>query len=405
MTEAYVLDGIRTPIGRLGGTLATVRVDDLAALVLREVVDRNGGDKVLGMVDDVILGCANQAGEDNRNLARMALLLAEYPYTIPGETVNRLCASGLSAAVSAARAIRSGDGHLFVVGGAENMTRGPYVLSKPSIAFGRDSQLFDTSLGWRFPNPKMISMFGIDEMGGTAENLADMLRISREDQDFFAEASQLKASKAQRSGRFAREIVPVRIPQKRGAEVVFDEDEFIRHDTSREGLVRLRPAFRKDGEGTVTAGNSSGLNDGACALLVGSFDAAERLGIAPKARIVASSAVGVKPRIMGIGPVDASRVALAKANLRMEDMGVIELNEAFAAQALAVLRELGLQDDDSRVNPNGGAIALGHPLGMSGARLILTACHELAIRRERFALCTLCVGVGQGMAMILERVD
>ena len=404
MGEAYIFDGVRTPIGRLGGALSSVRVDDLAAHVIRKLVARQP-EAVGDEIDDVLLGCANQAGEDNRNVARMALLLAGLPHTVPGETVNRLCSSGMSAFVSAARAIRCGDGDLFVAGGAENMTRGPYVLSKPSRAYGRDAELYDTSLGWRFVNPRMRDMYGVDEMGCTAENLVSDYGISRHEQDEFALASQLKASHAQRSGRLGKEIIPVEIPQRKGEPIVFDDDEFIRHDSTIEGLARLRPAFRTDGQGSVTAGNASGLNDGACALLAGSERVAKKFGLRPRARYVASAVVGVEPRIMGIGPVGATRRALERAGLELNDIDVIELNEAFAAQSIAVLRDLGVKPDDPRVNPNGGAIALGHPLGMSGARLLLTALHELEERGARYALCTLCVGVGQGMATIIERVQ
>jgi 3-oxoadipyl-CoA thiolase len=353
-------------------------------------------------VNDVILGCANQAGEDNRNVARMALLLAGVPYTVPGETVNRLCASGLSAVASAARSIRSGEGDLFVAGGVESMTRAPFVLSKGATPFARDVQLFDTSLGWRFVNPRMKAKYGTDSMGETAENVAMQYGVSREDQDAFAVRSQRRAALSRAAGRFAEEIVAVAVPQRKGDAVLMTDDEFIRPDTTMETLARLKPAFREGG--SVTAGNASGLNDGAAALLVASSRAVEELGLAPIARIVSSAAAGVEPRLMGMGPVPASRLALARAGLRIEEMDVIELNEAFAAQGVACLRELGLADDDPRVNPNGGAIALGHPLGMSGARLALTATRELHRRDARYALCTMCIGVGQGFATILERV-
>ncbi len=403
MQNAYIIDGIRTPIGKYTGTLSTVRTDDLAALPIRTLIERNP-DIDPAQIDDVILGCANQAGEDNRNVARMALLLAGLPYTIPGETVNRLCASGMSAAVQAARAIRLGDGDLFVAGGVEHMTRAPYVLSKASRAFGRDAQLYDTSLGWRFVNPKMEATYGIDPMGCTAENLIELYGISREDQDRFACRSQQKAAAARERGRFKLEIVPVEVPQRKAPPVVFEDDEFIRPTTTIEGLARLRPAFRTDGQGSVTAGNASGLNDGACALLLASEEAVERFGLTPRARIVASAVVGVEPRIMGIGPVEASRKALQKAGITFDDIDVIELNEAFAAQCLACIRAWGLAGDDPRINPNGGAIALGHPLGMSGARLLTTAMIELEQQQARYALCTMCVGVGQGMATVIERV-
>jgi 3-oxoadipyl-CoA thiolase len=344
---------------------------------------------------DVILGCANQAGEDNRNVGRMALLLAGVPHAVPGETVNRLCASGMSAVAHAARSVRNGDGELYLAGGVEHMTRAPYALSKTSQPFGRDAQLFDTSLGWRFVNPKMQALYGVDSMGQTAENVAELLAIGREEQ---------KAAAATAAGRFADEILPVEIAGAKGKPaLVVDRDEFPRPDTTVEALGKLKPAFRTDGKGTVTAGNSSGLNDGACAMVIGSADGLSSAGLAPLARVVAATAVGVEPRLMGLGPVPATRKLLERTGLSLGDMGVIELNEAFAAQSLGCLRQLGLADDDPRVNPNGGAIALGHPLGMSGARLLLTAALELRRRNARYALCTMCVGVGQGMATILER--
>jgi acetyl-CoA acyltransferase len=404
MTNAYIVDGIRTPIGSFGGSLSDIRPDDMAALVIARLLDRQP--KIdRSRITDVILGCANQAGEDNRNVARMALLLAGLPVSVPGETVNRLCASGMSAVANAARAVKLDDGDLYVAGGVESMTRAPYALSKSSRPFARDLELFDTSIGWRFVNAKMKAQFGIDSMGQTAENVAEQFCVSREDQDEFALQSQRKAGIAQRSGRFAREITPIELPppNKKTPPRIFDTDEFVKPDTTADVLASLRPAFRTDGRGSVTAGNSSGINDGACALLIGSDQAVKELGVPPLARIITSAAVGVEPRIMGMGPVPASRKALAQAGLTLEDMDVIELNEAFAAQSVACLRELGLPDDDPRVNPNGGAIALGHPLGMSGARLVLTAAHELAARKARFALCTMCIGVGQGMAMIIER--
>jgi len=353
-------------------------------------------------IDDVILGCANQAGEDNRNVARMALLLAGLPYTVPGETVNRLCASGMAAVVHAYRAIRNGDGDLFIAGGVEHMTRGPYVLSKSSKPFGNDAQLYDSSFGWRFINPRMQAMYGTEAMGETAENLAEIYRISREDQDQFALWSQQKAAQARQSGRLAEEIAPVVVPVKKGDPLTVSQDEFIKPDTTLEVLATLRPAFRKGG--SVTAGNASGLNDGAAALLIASETALRTYSMTPLARILSSAVVGVEPRTMGIGPVGATEKALQKAGLRLNDMGVIELNEAFAAQVLACTRQLGLPDDDERLNPNGGAIALGHPLGMSGARLLLTAARELHHRQARYALCTMCIGVGQGYAVILEKV-
>jgi len=402
MRHAFLIDGTRTPIGNLAGALAEARPDDLAAHVIRTLLERHASLDP-ARVGDVILGCANQAGEDNRNVARMAGLLAGLPASVPGETVNRLCASGMAATANAARAVMLGDGDLYVAGGVESMTRAPFVMSKASKPFGRDVELFDTSLGWRFVNPKMRALYGTDAMGETAENVVERLGISREDQDLFACRSQTKAAAARASGRFAREITAVDVPAGRKGTVRVEHDEFIRPDTTLEGLAKLRPAFRTDGKGSVTAGNSSGLNDGACALLVGCEEAATALGTTPLARIVATAVAGVEPRVMGLGPVPATREALRKAKLSLDDVAVIELNEAFAAQVLGCLTELGIAADDPRVNPNGGAIALGHPLGMSGARLLLTAAHELRERNERYALCTMCVGVGQGMAAILER--
>ncbi len=401
--DAFIVDGVRTPIGNIGGALSAVRADDLAAHVIRALVARHPSLDP-ARIADVILGCANQAGEDNRNVARMAALLAGLPVSVPGETVNRLCASGLSAVAGAARAIRSDEGDVYIAGGVENMTRAPFVMSKGSTAFGRDVQLFDTSLGWRFVNPLMKSMHGTDAMGETAEHVASQFGVSRADQDAFAVRSQHKAAAARSAGRFAREIVPVDVPAKRGAVVAVIDDEFLRPDTTMETLAKLRPAFRTDGQGSVTAGNSSGLNDGAAALLIASGAAVHELGLVPRARVVAAAAAGMEPRIMGIGPVPATQLVLKRAGLTLEQMDVIELNEAFAAQSLACVRELGLADDDARVNPNGGAIALGHPLGMSGARLALTATQELHERGARYALCTMCIGVGQGYAVILERV-
>ena len=402
MNQAYIIDGVRTPIGNFGGTLAAVRPDDLAALTIRELLARHPTADPAAIAD-VILGCANQAGEDNRNVARMAALLAGLPYSVPGETLNRLCASGLSAGIAAARAIQSGDGDLFVAGGVESMTRAPFIMSKPSKAFGTDSQMADSSFGWRFINPAMQAAYGTDAMGETAENLVDRDGISREDQDKFAHASQQKAAAAQQRGRFVTEIVPVPIPQRKGEPVLFAQDEFLKPDTSLEGLAKLRPAFRKTG-GTVTAGNASGLNDGAAALLLASEAGIKAHGLTPKARIVSMGVAGVEPRLMGIGPVPASHIALKKAGLTLNDIDIIELNEAFAAQSLACLRAFGLADDDPRVNPNGGAIALGHPLGMSGARLLNTAALELHQQQKRYALVTMCIGVGQGYAAIIERV-
>ena len=394
---------MRTPIGKFGGSLSGVRTDDLATIPIIELLRRHPSLDP-ARIDDVILGCANQAGEDNRNVARMAALLAGLPVTVPGETVNRLCASGMSAAVQAARAIRCGDGDLFIAGGVEHMTRAPYVLGKSTVPFARDVQMFDTSIGWRFVNPQMAAKYGVDGMGNTAENVAEQFKISRDDQDQFALRSHQKADLAREIGRLTLEIVPVEVPRRKAPPLVFNHDEFIRPNTSRESLAKLKPAFRTDGKGSVTAGNSSGINDGACALLIASASAAKQAGLQPRARFVASAVVGLEPRIMGMGPVEATRKVLQRAGLTLDDLAVIELNEAFASQSLACLRELGLADNDKRVNPNGGAIALGHPLGMSGARLLTTALIELEQKNERYALCTMCVGVGQGMATIIERV-
>ncbi len=402
MKNAYIIDGIRTPIGIFGGTLSVVRTDDLAAIVLRELIKRNPTIDT-SQIGDVIIGCANQAGEDNRNVARMALLLAGLPYTVPGETVNRLCASGLSASMNAARSIMLGETDLMISGGVENMTRGPWVISKTSSAFGRDAQMFDSSFGWRFIHPKMKELYGVDAMGDTAENLADRDKISREDQDKFALWSQQKAAVAQNNGRFTKEIIAVEIPQKKGEPKLFTQDEFMRPDTTMEGLSKLKGAFKKEG-GTVTAGNASGLNDGAAAILIASDDAIKKYNLIPKARIVSNGVAGVEPRIMGIGPVEASNMALRRAGLTMNDMDIIELNEAFAAQSLACTRAWGLADNDSRINPNGGAIALGHPLGMSGARILNSAAIELQEQNKRYALVTMCIGVGQGYAVIIERI-
>ena len=403
MSDAFIVDGVRTAIGNLGGSLSDVRADDLGAAVIAELIKRNAGVDTAA-IEDVIFGCANQAGEDNRNVARMALLIAGLPVTVPGETVNRLCASGMAAVVHAARAIRLGDGDVFVAGGVESMTRAPYVLSKGAKAFARDMELFDTSLGWRFVNPALKAKYGTDSMGQTAEHVAEQYQVSRGDQDAFAVRSQQKAASARAAGRFAREIVAVEIPQRKGNAVRVDQDEFIRPDTTMEVLGKLKPAFRQDGKGSVTAGNASGLNDGAAALLIVSEAGLKRFNLTPVARIVASAVAGVEPRIMGMGPVPSSRKALERAGLTIAQMDVIELNEAFAAQSLACMRELGIADDDPRVNPNGGAIALGHPLGMSGARLLLSAARELEARNARYALCTMCIGVGQGMATVIERM-
>lgn len=400
MKSAYIIDGIRTPIGNFAGTLAPIRPDDMAALVIAELMKRNPNVDP-SAIEDVILGCANQAGEDNRNVARMAGLLAGLPVTVGGETVNRLCASGMNAVANAAKNIMVGDGDFYIAGGVENMTRGPWVISKTSTPFGRDAQMFDSSFGWRFINPKMKEIYGVDGMGETAENLAERDKVSREDQDKFALWSQQKASRASDSGRLKKEIVPVLIPQKKGDPKVFNSDEFIKGATTMQALSSLKPAFKK--EGSVTAGNASGLNDGAAALLIASEKAIKNFSLTPKARIVSSALAGVEPRIMGIGPVEAALKALKRAGLTMKDMGLIELNEAFAAQALACTRSWGIADDDERLNPNGGAIALGHPLGMSGARLLQTASIELHERKAKYALCTMCIGVGQGYAVILER--
>ena len=401
MKQAYIIDGIRTPIGNFKGALSGVRADDLAALVIQKLVERNPSlstDKI----EDVILGCANQAGDDNRNVARMALLLAGLPVTVAGETVNRLCASGMSAVAQAARAIKAGDGDIFIAGGVENMTRGPWVISKAETAFGQEPKMYDSTFGWRFINPKLEKLYGADAMGITAENLAEMYHISREDQDLFALNSQQKAAKAQQNGIFLEEITPVLISQRKGDPLSISTDEFIKPSSSLEKLRQLRPAFKK--EGTVTAGNASGLNDGAAALLITSETAAKQYNLTPRARILSSAVVGVAPRIMGIGLVEASRKALKKAGLTLNDMAVLEMNEAFAAQVLACSRALGLADNDPRINPNGGAIALGHPLGMSGARIILAATNELHRQQKRYALATMCIGVGQGYAVVIERV-
>jgi acetyl-CoA acyltransferase len=399
--EVYIIDAIRTPIGSFGGTLSVVRPDDMGAMVMKALMDRNASIDP-SLVEDVIFGCANQAGEDNRNVARMSLLLAGLPTTIGGETVNRLCASGMASVVNASRAIKDGAGDIYIAGGVENMTRGPWVISKASTPFGRDAEMHDTSFGWRFINPKMQELYGTDGMGNTAENLVELYGIEREAQDKFAAWSQEKASKAQASGRLAEEIVAVEIPQRKKDSIIFSKDEFIRAGSTLDVLTALRPAFKKDG--SVTAGNSSGLNDGAAAVLVAGENAVKTHGLKPMARIVSAAVAGVEPRIMGIGPVYASQKALNRAGLRLEDMDVLELNEAFAAQVLACTRKLGLADNDPRINPNGGAIALGHPLGMSGARILQTAAIELQKTNKRYALVTMCIGVGQGYATIIERV-
>ena len=398
--SAFLVDGIRTPIGSLGGGLSTVRADDLAAHAIRELINRHPG-LDWSALDDAFMGCANQAGEDNRNVARMATLLAGLPPSVPAETVNRLCASGLSAVIHASRAVQANEGDLLLAGGVEHMTRAPFALSKPSKAFGGDSQMYDSTFGWRFVNPEMKRLYGTDAMGETAENLADQFSISREDQDALALRSQQRTAAAVSRGFFAGEIAPVPIPQRKGDPIVFATDEFAKPGTTLEGLAGLRPAFRPNG--TVTAGNASGLNDGAAALLIASESGLRAHALTPLARIVASGVSGVEPRIMGIGPVPATQLALKRAGLTMADIDHIELNEAFAAQALAVTRALGLDDLDTRINPNGGAIAMGHPLGMSGARLALTAARALRETGGRYALVTMCIGVGQGYALVLER--
>ena len=400
MTEAFICDAVRTPIGRYGGSLAHVRADDLAAIPIRALIERNRGVD-WDEIDDVFLGCANQAGEDNRNLARMAGLLAGLPDKSGGVTLNRLCGSGMDAVTMAARVIRGSEADMILAGGSESMSRAPFVMAKAQSAFDRNAEMYDTTIGWRFVNPKMRDAYGDDTMPSTAENVAQEFQVSRADQDAFAVRSQDKAAAAQESGRFAAEIVTVEIPQRKGDPVLVDRDEHPRK-TSVEALAKLRPIVRADG--TVTAGNASGVNDGAAAMIVASEGAAKRNGLVPRARIVGGAVAGVPPRIMGIGPAPASQKLLKRLGLTIADMDVIEINEAFAAQALPVLRELGLPDDAEHVNPNGGAIALGHPLGMSGARLALTATEELHRRGARYALCAMCIGVGQGIAMVIERV-
>jgi acetyl-CoA acyltransferase len=399
--NSYIIDGIRTPIGNFGGSLAPVRPDDLGALVIKELINRNPEIEPAGIAD-VILGCANQAGEDTRNVARMSSLLAGLPWSVPGETVNRLCASGMSAIVHGHRAINNLDGDLFISGGVENMTRGPWVMSKASQAYGRDSQMHDSSFGWRFVNFKIHDLYGTDSMGSTAENLAELYSINRIDQDQFAYWSHMKAARANENGLLSEEIIPVVIPRRKLEDVIFSNDEFIKPNSNLETLGKLRPAFKKDG--TVTAGNSSGLNDGAVAVLLASEIGVAKYGLNPIAKIISSGVAGVEPRVMGIGPVYASEIALRKAGLTLSDIEVMELTEAFAAQALACTRKMGLSDNDPRINPNGGAIALGHPLGVSGARIVLSAAKQLQRTNKRFALCTMCIGVGQGYAVIIERV-
>ena len=401
MTEAFICDYIRTPIGRFGGSLSSVRADDLGAVPLKALIGRNSSVD-WDAVDDVIYGCANQAGEDNRNVARMASLLAGLPISVPGTTINRLCGSGMDAIIAAARAIRAGEAELMIAGGVESMSRAPFVIPKAESAFSRNAEIYDTTIGWRFINPVMKKQYGVDSMPETGENVAEDYKVSREDQDAFAVRSQAKAAAAQENGRLAREIIPVTIPQRKGDPIVVGKDEHPRA-TTMEALAKLGTPFKKEG-GTVTAGNASGVNDGAAALIIASEAAAQKYGLTPIARILGGAAAGVPPRIMGIGPVPASRKLMARLGMRQEQFDVIELNEAFASQGLAVLRELGIADDDARVNRNGGAIALGHPLGMSGARITGTAALELKETGGRYSLSTMCIGVGQGIAIALERV-
>jgi 3-oxoadipyl-CoA thiolase len=398
--DVFIVDGVRTAIGSFGGTLSGVRADDLAAIAIKGLIEKHPN-LDLKLIEDVILGCANQAGEDNRNVARMAGLLAGLPIESGGETVNRLCASGMAATINASRAIKDGAGEIYISGGVEHMTRGPWVISKTSSAYGRDAQMYDSSFGWRFKNPKMEAMYGVDGMGNTAENLAEMLKISREDQDAFALWSQQKTAKAKENGILSQEIIPVIIPQKKKEDIIFQEDEFARANTTIDALAALRPAFKKDG--TVTAGNASGLNDGAAALLIASENACNQNNLKPLARIVGAAIAGVEPRIMGIGPVYASKKVLERTGLTLDQMDVLEFNEAFAAQVLACTRTLGIEDRDPRLNINGGAISLGHPLGVSGARILHTAALELQRSNKRYALVTMCIGVGQGYATIIER--
>jgi acetyl-CoA acyltransferase len=400
MTEAYIVDAIRTPIGRYGGALKDVRADDLGAVPLRELMKRNPGVD-WSAVDDVVFGCANQAGEDNRNVAHMSSLLAGLPPDVPGTTVNRLCGSGMDAIGIAARAIKSGETQLMIAGGVESMTRAPFVMGKAESAFSRQATIYDTTIGWRFPNKQMKHLYGTDSMPETAENVAVDYKVSREDQDRFALASQQKTARAQKEGLYADEIVPVLIPQKKGDHIVFAQDEHPR-ETSIEALAKLKGVVHS--EGSVTAGNASGVNDGAAALLLASKEALEKYGLTPRARIVGMATAGVPPRVMGIGPAPATKKLMKQLGMSLDQMDIIELNEAFASQALAVLRELGIADDDPRVNPYGGGIALGHPLGMSGARLVTTAMYQLHRTGGRYALCTMCIGVGQGIAMVIERV-
>ena len=401
MTDAFICDAVRTPIGRYGGALSSVRTDDLAAIPITEIMVRNPS-VAWEQVDDVILGCANQAGEDNRNVARMSALLAGLPYQVPASTINRLCGSGLDAISMAARSIKTGEAKLMIAGGVESMSRAPFVMGKSASAFGRSQIMYDTTMGWRFVNQKLKAEYGVDTMPETAENVAEQFAVSRADQDLFALRSQQKAAAAQVSGFFTNEIVPVTIQQRKKEPIIFKDDEHIRANTSLEALAKLPTPFAQNG--TVTAGNASGLNDGACATLLASSSSVEAFGLTPKARVVATAVVGLEPRIMGFGPAPAVQKVLSLTGLNLDDIDVIELNEAFAAQSLAVTRELGLVDDDPRVNPNGGAIALGHPLGMSGARLVTTAINQLHQINGRYAICTMCIGVGQGIATVIERV-
>ncbi|MDJ0924835.1 MAG: 3-oxoadipyl-CoA thiolase [Acidimicrobiia bacterium] len=400
MAEAFICDSIRTPVGRFGGALSSLRPDDMLALTMRTVIERNPTVD-WSATDDVMMGCANQAGEDNRNVARMAVLLSGLPVEVSGTTINRLCASGMEAVGYAARSIKAGEADLILAGGVESMSRAPKVLAKAETAFSRAAEIYDTTIGWRFVNPRLEERFGKDEMPGTAENVASEFEISREDQDAFAFRSQQRAATAMESGRLADEIVPVEVPQRRGDPLLVNADEHPRPDTTIEKLARLRPLFK---DGTITAGNASGINDGAATILVASERAVERYGLTPMARVTAMATAGVPPRIMGIGPVPATRRLLERTGVALDDVGVIELNEAFASQSLACLRQLGLPDDAEHVNPNGGAIALGHPLGMSGARLVTTAVRQLHVANERYAIATMCVGVGQGVATLLERI-
>lgn len=400
MEQAYIIDGIRSPFGKFRGTLASIRTDDLLAHVIKALVEKNPTIP-LDAYDDVIIGCANQAGEDNRNVARFGALLAGLPWSVPGETINRLCSSGMSSVVHANRAIKAGDGDIFISGGIEHMTRAPLAMSKSARPYGGDMKMYDTSFGWRFVNPKIKTQYGTEPMGNTAENLAEMYNISREDQDKFAMNSQQKAAASRERGRLAKEIVAIEIPRRKQDPLIFDQDEFIRPDTNMESLSKLRTVFKEGG--TVTAGNASGLNDGSAATIIASESAVKKYGLKPLARIVTSAVVGVEPRIMGIGPVKASQKALSKAGLTMDQIGVIELNEAFSAQSLACIRELGLADGDPRINPNGGAIAIGHPLGVSGTRITYSLALELHEKNQQYGLATMCIGVGQGYALIIEK--